>query len=165
MTTRARTNNDLGTPAHILARVRMSFPSMLIACDPCSNMWSRDTVGAVTYFDIDEGRDGLLAPWHLFDVGGTFLNPPYSRGQLTKWSRKASAEAALHDCTTAWWQTMLSTCAARCDVHQRIPFVGGTHKTGHIKSEVFYHGPNPFLFAHAFDTLGEVIVYRRRSPA
>lgn len=171
---RERTKDDLGTPAHILARVRQSMPYMRIALDPCSNAWTRETVGASRYCDIDEGTDGLLASWHEHDLGGTFQNPPYSRGQLIRWARKAAEEAALgcvivslfpHDCTTRWWQVMLATCSARCDSHQRIPFDGGAHKTGQIKSAFFYHGPHPHRFADAFEDLGEVIVYPRRRAA
>jgi hypothetical protein len=67
---RERTKDDLGTPAHILARVRQSLPYMRIALDPCSNAWTRETVGASRYCDIDEGTDGLLASWHEHDLGG-----------------------------------------------------------------------------------------------
>lgn len=173
--TRERQKDDLGTPAWLLDRVRDVAP---IALDPCSNEWSEASVRALSSCDIDLGQDGLAIDWlHPYadaPVGLVFCNPPYGRGFLRLWSEKIANEAArgveivsLVPCSpdTEWWATLRDSCDARCDVATRIAFEGGQHGTGQIKSEVFYHGPRRFLFAHAFDSLGEVVVYSRRKAA
>lgn len=168
--TRERTNNDLGSPAWLLERVRQVGP---IVYDPCSNDWTEATVNAPHVSNIDRGQDGLSTTWSAFG-GLVYVNCPYGRGHLPRWSEKIALEAArgceiisLVPCSpdTAWWETLRETCNARCDVAMRIAFEGGEHGTGQIKSEVFYHGPNRFLFCHAFDSLGECIPYPRRRAA
>lgn len=166
-----RTKNDLGTPPWFLPFVRRVGPIVL---DPCSNPWS--LVRARVELSAHRGEDGLATDWSEIlrahgGAGLAYSNPPYGVGHLPKWAAKFSLEAerdaeivGLVPCSpdTAWWETMLDACDARCDVHRRIGFEGGEHGSGQVRSEVFYFGPNPYLFGHSFDELGEVHVYRRR---
>ncbi len=160
-------SDSLCTPDFILWRVRNLGT---IALDACSNPQSR--VNAEIELSLEAGDDGLAADWlATCTTGLAFINPPYGRGHLRPWTAKIAAEAARgceivsllpNDTTTQWWATVNGTCQARCDIARRVAFIGGAHKSGTLKSSVFYHGPRRFLFAHHFEALGEVSVYDRR---
>lgn len=165
-----RTKNDLGTPAWFLRTVRQVGPIIL---DPCSNPWS--VVRARVELSAHRGENGLEVDWLALlaahGPGLAFWNPPYGVGHLAKWQAKFAHETARgaesiglvpNSPDTKWWRGMRDACDARCDVERRIGFDGGEHGTGLVRSSVFYAGPNPYLFAHAFSALGEVKVYDRR---
>lgn len=62
-------------------------------------------------------QNALLREWK--GHGNVFCNPPYSRGQLEPWIRKAAYEAIVHrikvvmvlpgDFSTRWWKVLRST--------------------------------------------------------
>lgn len=59
-----------------------------IDLDPCSP--PHRPVQAREHYVLSEGRDGLAEPWH----GVVFCNPPYSAGELPRWTRKCRDEVA-----------------------------------------------------------------------
>lgn len=160
-------SDHLNTPEYILERVR-ALSGGRIALDPCSNATS--TVGATYALSLEKGNNGLTADWlaiidkaHPFgDLA--FVNCPYGRGHLDPWTTKITEEASKGceivsllplDPTTKWWKRMTSTAQARVMIDHRVQFVGGSHKSGSIKSALFYHGTRPHLFLHHCCELGE----------
>jgi len=158
-----RDNDSLCTPEWVLDLVRRVGR---IDLDPCSNEHS--TVGARTEWALHRGDDGLAGRWAPFAEGGLiFVNCPYSHP--TPWVMRAieaasdGAEVLMllkHDPSTKWSARLRGSMDARCDFHRRISFEGGAHKSGMMASTMVYMGPNPFLFAHVFEGVGEVRVYR-----
>lgn len=85
----------------------------------------------------DLGHDGLQEPWSDYSANGrrvrAFMNPPYSRGNIGKWVRKARLEAATGDVmvagllmvdpSTSWWQrdVMQASVLLFCD--RRVRFI------------------------------------------
>jgi hypothetical protein len=83
--------------------------------DPCSN--PNSTVRAKRALSLENGDDGLTDPWDAPESGvaSVYINPPYSRGEVDKWARKAvhfiqaapTSRALLAlvklDPTTDWW--------------------------------------------------------------
>lgn len=163
-----RTKQDHNTPESVLEVVRRLD---VIGLDPCSNPWS--TVGADAFVAAHDGGDGLAVPWHIF--GLTFVNPPYARGQIIRWVRKAEQEAAegaeilmLVPCSpeTQWSRTAEDSCDAHGDWEARIAFIGAGGPGAKQPSRLFYWGPRRFLFAHVFEAhLAAVRVFDRRAAA
>ncbi|WP_373047202.1 DNA N-6-adenine-methyltransferase [Vulgatibacter sp.] len=163
---RERTNNDLTTPIDFLEPLAELGKVYL---DPCSNEWS--IVGAEVELDgSSPERDGLFADWKAIAAGRlVFVNPPYGRGHLRPWARKI-VQAAAAGCeivvlipvspSTLWWQTLRQKADAMVFLHQRLSFGGGKHGTGQFDSAAFYFGRRPYLFAHAFQQRGDVVVFR-----
>ncbi len=156
-----RSNDDLCTPGWVLDLVREMGP---IGLDPCSNPWS--TVGAAYTCTKHNGTDGLLGQWESV-AGLVFCNPPYSAPG--PWVHKATeakrggAEVLMllkHDPSTKWSALARQHMDARCDFHKRITFEGGAFKSGMMASTMIYFGLRPYLFAHTFQDVGEVRVYR-----
>ena len=85
----------------------------------------------------DLGYDGLRESWSDYAVNGervrAFMNPPYSRGNIGQWTRKARQEAATGDVSVAglikvdpstlWWQrdVMQASVLLFCD--RRVRFI------------------------------------------
>lgn len=165
-------SDHLGSPAYILDRVYALGP---VALDPCGGPNSQ-VIAAITCTP-DSEIDGLALDWSAvtFDLwcglhfrrGVVYVNCPYGRGHLDPWTTKIAEEAAEGcevvsllplDPTTAWWKRMTSTAAARVLIGHRVQFVGGSHKSGSIKSALFYHGTRPHLFLHHCGDLGEGVM-------
>lgn len=155
-------SDHLQTPDYILERVRALGQ---IALDPCGNQQSRMRVLADAEFTLDDGRNGLVEQWGSHCLFGlAFVNPPYGHGHLGPWTTKITSEAVNGcevvsllplDPTTKWWKRMTSTAQARVMIDHRVQFIGGSHKSGSIKSALFYHGTRPHLFLHHCGGLGE----------
>ncbi len=153
--------DDLATPKIIRDRLAILGPLDL---DPCSNEWTQ--VRARVSYSIDRGEDGLLLPW----FGYVYENPPYGRGWLAKFAAKAKREAKHAEIVsliptkpdTDSFAIRMSYACARVDLSSRLSFEGGAHDTGWFASTLFYSGPRPYLFAHAFCDLGKTDVYRVR---
>jgi phage N-6-adenine-methyltransferase len=100
--------------------------------DPCC---TRDNslcdIGAF----VDEGIDGLEETWALKSTGVTrvFMNPPYSRGNIDKWVKKAAEEASTGkvvvagliklDPSTKWWQDHVQQAAVILFCDRRVRFI------------------------------------------
>ena len=159
-----RGNDDLGTPQWIIDLVLKLGP---IDFDPCSNPWS--LVPAMVRLSKHEGQDGLAYPWpkRLWPGALAFVNPPYS--DPLPWAQRC-VEAGTNgieviglwklDPSTKWSALLRSIPGAVCDLHKRVSFEGGKHKTGALASTLTYFGPRPYLFCHVFADVGEVRVRR-----
>ena len=79
-------DQEIRTPAEIIARVLVAFGNLGIALDPCAPTRSDPSFAAERY--VREADDGLSVPW----VDRTFANPPFD--PLEPWLEKAVAEAA-----------------------------------------------------------------------
>lgn len=164
---RPRTNNDLCTPLWLVDLVMQVDP---IRLDPCSNPWS--IVPADVRLDGSPGRDGMTADWSALATGGlAYVNPPYGRGHMRRWVTKIAIEAAKgcqivalvkSDHSTRWWDVLMGAADARCELAERVRFVGGRHGSGTFPSTVFYAGHNPHRFASVFEAVGHVEILTRR---
>lgn len=161
----ARTPNDHCTPAAVLEVVQAFAPIVL---DPCANPWS--LVPAESWCSSHDGGDGLALPWEPFQ-GLVFVNPPYGRGQILPWVRKAALEAdigaevvMLVPCSpeTAWSRLARVTCDAYVTWDARIAFEGAGGQGMKGPSRLYYWGPRAYLFAHVLhDRAAEVYVSTR----
>lgn len=96
--------------------------------DPCA---TRSNAKCERYFTKKD--DGLSMGWHKFGRR-VFMNPPYSRGQLEKWCRKAYEESLIAclvvgllpaDHTTRWWQCYVKGKTWKWRIPSRINFGAG----------------------------------------
>lgn len=124
-----------------------------IKLDPCSNPGS--IVPAETKLSIEEGHNGLLAPW----VDKTYCNPPYGDA-LPLWIHKGSTEHQRsldmfeHEylflvparTDTQWFSHAKKTAQALGFWKGRLTFLGAPHPAP-FPSLLIYYGPNPYLFA------------------
>lgn len=135
--------------------------------DPCWN--ARSLVPADHLYGVKE--DGLAQPW----FGKVFYNPPYSRGNLWRWTQKAIWEYETGatdesfglvpaDTSAGWLQEAMPRASALLFYKRRIRFVGapGTPK---FPSALLYHGPRPVAFEMALGHLGTVIRAGSYKPA
>lgn len=156
------------TPEHVLERVRMVGPILL---DPCSN--GASTVGARMSLNGAVLYDGLATPWHDIDtydgLSLVYVNPPYSRGQIGRWSKKIVDESmrgceiiALVPSRTGsiWFQALLCACDATCFVTPRIrscnPPPGKSSASPRFDNAIMYFGRGRARFASAFEIMGVV---------
>lgn len=79
-------DQEIRTPAEIIARVLVAFGGQGIALDPCAPTRSDPSFAADRY--VREAENGLAIPWG----DRTFVNPPFD--PLEPWLAKAQAEAA-----------------------------------------------------------------------
>jgi len=80
---------------------------------------------------INEYEDGLEQPWDLwFGETRVWLNPPFGRGQIDKWVKKAYEEKVLVcallpvSTSTKWWQEYVTKADHIYFYSKRIKFVG-----------------------------------------
>lgn len=145
------------TPDHVLDVVR-EFSS--IALDPCTT--SKNPVAADDWYT--ESDDGLSRPWDSM----SFVNPPYSRGQLLKWSAKASHEwyprgvesivLVPADTSTAATQFLLDLAHAVAFWRKRICFAGDCGAK--FANALFYFGERQGRFKRVFGPHATVLVLR-----
>src|SRR5690606_21463454 len=131
---------------------------------PCSNPWS--IVPARIALDGSPGRDGLAADWAaLAGDSVVYVNPPYGRGHMPRWAEKIALEASRgveavalvkSDHSTDWWRVLMAAADARCELDERVQFLGGQHSAGTFPSTVFYLGHRPYRFAEVFEVSGHV---------
>lgn len=157
--------NDWRTPPEVLAPVR-EFARLDglggIALDPCSGPGS--VVGATV--EVVRARDGLSEDWaELAGDGLVWVNPPYSRDQVTKWLGRCAAHGqghviALVNARTSdgWWPSPWPP--AVCFWRGRIQFLepSGERRAGNPQpSALLYWGDAPALFEHVFAPCGRVV--------
>ena len=115
------------TPHDIINRVREVLGG--IDLDPASNEIANEVIRATTYYT--KAQNGLNLPWR----GRVFLNPPYSRLLIGRFSKKLCEEfdagginAAImlvnNATETAWFQLISSKAAAICFLRHRTSFWG-----------------------------------------
>ncbi|HWV38839.1 MAG TPA: DNA N-6-adenine-methyltransferase [Vulgatibacter sp.] len=162
---RERTTDDLCTPRIVIDALRPLGP---ITLDPCTNQWS--TVSAKKKLDGSPGFCGLSANWRELAARGlVFVNPPYGRGQMPLWSRKATLEAARGceivmlvkgDHSTDWWRVLRADAKAIAYWNDRISFDGGPHGCGNFASALFYFGGRAKLFERSLAAHADIRVLR-----
>jgi len=111
-----------------------------------------------------EGGDGLEVSWYA----SVWCNPPYSRGQVIRWARKAIQEAVCGsevlmltpaDVSTAWFRELRENCDAVCLLRRRVGFLrpDGTAMPGaKFGSAVWYFGPRRRRFDRIWGEHGHV---------
>ncbi len=123
------------------------------------------TVGASTEWFGPPHEDGLVLPWN--GLGLVFVNPPYSRGQLAKWTAKMTTNAALGTeiiglvpvaTSTGWWQAMAPHCDAILFLAKRVRFVGPANGSPRFDSAICYWGACRYRFADSLGSLGWVVL-------
>ena len=79
------------TPGYIIEQVARVSTAGVIGLDPCAG---KNTQHATVNWCLPEtGIDGLSNPW--IGHGLVFCNPPYSPGNLARWSKKCALESDL----------------------------------------------------------------------
>jgi site-specific DNA-methyltransferase (adenine-specific) len=143
--------DDWGTPDCILERaVRLGF----IGLDPCTT--PDNPIGAGRFYAPPD--NGLDPHWNRYGEGGlVYVNPPYGR-PIKDWVIKCRDEAHLEaeivllvpaNTDTLWFRIALGSARVCCFISGRLTFRGAP-APAKFGSAVFYFGPRPYLFAHAF---------------
>ena len=164
---------DYNTPAHLLVPVRKFFGGQ-IELDPCSNLNSLvdaelnivyGNPESPSYHISDSGGtfvfgNGLKSPWNGTNV---FVNPPFRTSK--EWILKAVEEVKqgaeviflIPDSpeTKIWKNTILLKAAGRCQLKQRVKFVGMKNTITKPVSFVYF-GKYPNEFKEVFKTYGRV---------
>jgi phage N-6-adenine-methyltransferase len=146
------------TPKNVLDVVR-AFDD--IALDPCTT--SSNPVGARDWYT--ESDNGLERPWESL----SFVNPPYSRGQIIQWAEKAYEEwCSLRktesivlvpaDTSTEATQLLLDTASAVAFWRKRICFAG--EQGAKFANALFYFGERQGRFKRVFSPHATVLVLR-----
>jgi phage N-6-adenine-methyltransferase len=157
-----RNADEWGTPARYIARVLEVLGR--IDCDPASNAFAQTIIKAAVFYTA--AVDGLIQKW----LGTVFLNPPYSRKLIERFVAKLLAELRTGRCTAAivlvnastsaeWYQLLLGSADAVCQVNHRIEFIDADGKCPGDPSNsqtFFYFGDDPQRFAAVFKHEGEV---------
>lgn len=163
------------TPPWLLDVVRVFAP---IALDPCTE--PHNPTGALEWMAIDENCDGLASRWSTKLDGAPFgaeglcyVNPPFSRGQVSLWAGKCLHEAVAYgreiilltkdDCRTTWNRYLTDNADVRCRVHRGAGFLepaaDGTWKQlvgPSWGTALWYWGRRRRRFARVFGAIGEV---------
>ena len=155
------------TPSRVIDVVRSYFNSqnLSIELDPATE--PNNPVGAKKFYT--ETTNGLLHPW----IDGTFVNPPFSQGNMPVWIKKISEEAshgkhiiALLPCGarfgTAYWQdyAFISNLKAICFVRGRVKFLrkdGTVAKSNTYDSQIYGYNIDIAKFKEYFGKLGKVL--------
>lgn len=120
-------NNEWYTPLWLLKSVRNAMGGT-IELDPASSEIANSLVQAAQYYTVED--DGLLHSWHCKTL---FLNPPYSRGLVGKFTEKLRfevesgnvGEAILltnNSTETKWFQHVAERADAICLIDGRVKF-------------------------------------------
>lgn len=109
--------------------------------DPCSN--DRSHVRAGVRLSLEQGHDGLTAPW----FGSVFVNGPYS--DPLPWCRRLRDHrgpwCALWklDPTTRWWATLMEANPTVAPFRKRLKFEGEQSMTANFPSVLVYSAWRP----------------------
>jgi hypothetical protein len=152
-------DNEWYTPAKYIDLVRKVLGT--IDLDPASNATAQKVVRATTYYDKDS--DGLARKW----AGRVFMNPPYSRGLVDKFTSKLYEDYASGDVTeaivllnnttaTQWFfDDMTQMATAICFPTRRIQFEGRKKGSPPSGQMFVYIGHEEELFCKTFMGLGQ----------
>lgn len=116
-------HNDWGTPQKLFDTLNVKFNFTL---DPCCNELNKK---CNKYFMTED--DGLTKDWNNNIV---FMNPPYSRGLMAKWIKKAYLESLKSNCIvvalirvsteTNWWHNYVMKAKEIWFIQGRLCFEG-----------------------------------------
>ena len=152
--------NEWYTPSHIIELVKQCLDE--IDLDPASCLEANKQVNAKKYFTIED--DALEQSW---DCKTLYMNPPYSNGNITKFTNKFLYELPCIDEAiilvasfpeTNWCQKFLIKCNALCFIKGRVGFKNSNKvitqmpRWGNI---IFYFGNQPKKFCRIFNKLGK----------
>lgn len=150
------------TPREITATARDMWGS--IDLDPASTELANTRVEAARFFTRED--DGLAQDWVANTV---WLNAPYTRGAMAKWTDKLLSEYAAgnfrealtltkNDPSTKWFKRLRHLPHLIFD--ERLAFWGAEHPKGQkgnaFTSALFYLGDEPHRFAAYFDRFGTI---------
>jgi hypothetical protein len=151
--------NDWQTPDTILLPVR----SMGEFVDPCSV--ATNPTGAAAILTRDHTPCGLTADWTEFAADRlVYANIPYGRKIVDQWAGKIVREAGLGceivaltrgDTSTQWFRLLNSRAKLVC-FPKRLTF-RGAKSSANFNNAIFYFGPRPTTFTHAFHDLGPIV--------
>lgn len=92
--------------------------------DPCSN--ERSLILARRKFDLAMGKDGIVLAKFVSRSARTFINPPYSRGQVIQWVKAYRHTRFTFlvraDVSTDWWAELWPAVEAVCMPIERMEF-------------------------------------------
>ena len=155
--------NEWYTPPEYIDAARGAMGE--IDCDPASSKLANRTVRAELYFTADE--NGLAHEWN----GRVWMNPPYAQplcqqfcaALVAKYQAKEIEQACVlvnNATETAWFQEMLSVCAAICLVKGRVRFldVAGNPGAPLQGQAVLYFGRRQATFQKNFEQFGKVFI-------
>lgn len=139
-----------------------------IDLDPC---WDPESiVQATTRYDIRQGQDGLLLPWHHNKI---WLNPPYS--DPAPWIHRAALHAqaggevlalVVAAVGSSYWRRLVWPFASVCALSPRPKFsrpasLGPKRSATQIDHAVLYYGPDHAGFGRTWAARGELITSHR----
>jgi len=157
-------HEDWYTPEYIIEKARRTMGS--IDLDPASSAIANTIVKATTFYTKQD--DGLSKQWK----GNVWMNPPFTRGIIDKFTAKLAHHYAHGDVPQAcaltnngtetyWFQNLARTATAVCFVYGRTNFlrydgqsiakIVGNSLQGQV---IFYFGPNYKLFVNEFREIG-----------
>jgi phage N-6-adenine-methyltransferase len=146
------------TPQHVVERVLAALDG--VDLDPCAD--AGRSIPAARHYT--EAEDGLAHEWH----GRVYMNPPYARHVIEKWTGKLAAEFASGRVTeaialvparvdTRWWRDFPARSV--CFVNGRLKF-SGVEGSAPFPSALLYLGARPEVFDAVFSTVGRI--YRQQ---
>lgn len=154
-------DNEWYTPARYIDMAREVMGA--IDTDPASNPTAQRTVGAATYYTVDD--NGLDKDWH----GRVWMNPPYSNPDVQQFSEKVIAEyqsgrvteaivLTNNSADTGWHRALQDACARMCTTTGRIRFESPTRRGNSpaMGQSFFYFGDKPEKFKEVFSAIGNV---------
>ena len=153
-------NAEWYTPPEIVDAARKVLGT--IDLDPASSETANVTVKAAEFFDA--AVDGLTRDWR----GHVWLNPPYTRGMIEKFSSKLITEFGRGNVTeaicltnastdTKWFARLAEICAGCVIVKGRIRFFqpnGTRAQSPTIGQAIFYFGNSAEKFFAEFGGFG-----------
>ena len=160
-------NNEWYTPPTYIEAARDVMGG--IDCDPASSEIANRTVGATTFYTIEQ--DGLVQPW-----GNTvWMNPPYAQPLVANFAHtlveKITSGEVEQACVlvnnateTTWFQEMLPAASALCFPRGRVRFLNsdGQPNGAPLQGQaIFYFGDRATDFQQAFQKYGWTVVLRR----
>jgi hypothetical protein len=92
--------------------------------DPCTN--ERSHIIAARTFRLDRGQDGLKLARYVSKNTRTWINPPYSHGNVIRWV-KAYRHTRFtflvrFDVSTVWWSELWGFASYLCTPKDRVMF-------------------------------------------
>jgi len=161
-------NDEYMTPILYVNLVHEVMP--VIDLDPFSSVHGNSRINAQNYYTIGDGNLAWTSPWR----GRIYINPPYSRGNLSNFSiklkfeieqenAKESISLVPNSSSEKWYQRLMNIDRMIwCLPDHRIKFT--TYENGRYAENsqpesgntFFYFGPNPYTFAKAFSKIGTI---------
>lgn len=162
--------DDSYTPAFVIAAARAALGR--IDLDPASSQIAQATVRATTWCGLDHTdparRDGLAVPWS----GAVWCNPPFSGGNLLRFTERLLTAYHAGDVTSACLITRCDSSAAysqllrqhstaSCWPKTRLNFKQPYKRDGvgsgspNFTTIIWYLGSSPGRFIAAFSAIGD----------